>query len=71
MTYPQSTIAMAVLSAERVGIAVAQNWFVPFLAAAMAIYHITVDDSEKMPTNKKRLYKEYDFIIIGEDLIRL
>ena len=62
---------MAALSAVKLGLAVAQNWFVPFLAAAMAIYHITVDDSEKMPTNKKRLYKEYDFIIIGEDLFRL
>ena len=57
---------MAVLSAERVGIAVAQNWFVPFLATAMAIYHLTVDDAEKMPTNRKKLYKEYDFIIVGE-----
>ena len=58
---------MAALSAAKVGLAVAQNWFIPFFMAAMAIYHITVDDSEKMPTNKKRLYREYDFIIIGED----
>ena len=56
------------LSAVRVGLVVAQNWFVPFLAAAMALYHITVDDAEKMPTNRRRLYKEYDFIVVGEIL---
>lgn len=57
---------MAALSAAKVGLAVAQNWFIPFFMAAMAIYHTTVDDPEKMPMNRRKLYKEYDFIIIGE-----
>ena len=54
------------LSAARVGLVAAQNWFVPFLAAAMALYHLTVDNAEKMPTNRRRLFKEYDFIVVGE-----
>ena len=40
-------------------------WFFPFLMASIAYYHTVSIDPERRPIDQKRLYKEYDFIIIG------
>ena len=40
-------------------------WFFPFLLAAVAYYHKTIDDPERKPVNRKHLYAEYDFVIVG------
>ena len=40
-------------------------WFFPFLMAAIAYYHTVSVDPERRPIDRKELYKEYDFIIIG------
>ena len=58
---------MTVASAVKVAVTAAHAWYIPFLLAAMAIYHKTADDAEQMPIDRKILYKEYDFIIIGEN----
>ena len=39
-------------------------WFIPFLIAAIAHYRVAVDPELK-PLDRKQLYEEYDFIIIG------
>jgi hypothetical protein len=48
------------------GVAAAGAWFFPFLVATLAYYHHASNDPERRPINKEELYKEYDFIIIGE-----
>lgn len=40
-------------------------WFFPFLLASIAFFHSYSVDKEKAPINRKRLYTEYDFIIVG------
>ena len=40
-------------------------WFFPFLMAAIAYYHSVAIDPERRPIDRKDLYPEYDFIIIG------
>ena len=40
-------------------------WFFPFLIAAIVYYHGVSVDPERRPIDRKELYKEYDFIIIG------
>ena len=40
-------------------------WFFPFLMASIAYYHSVSVDPERRPIDRKDLYKEYDFIIIG------
>ena len=40
-------------------------WFFPFLMAAIAYYHSVAVDPERSPIDRKHLYTEYDFIIIG------
>ena len=57
---------MTIASAVKLAVTVAHAWYIPFLLAAMAIYRKTADDAEQMPFDRKNLYKEYDFIIIGE-----
>lgn len=48
------------------GIAAAGAWFFPFLIASLAYYHHTANDPEKKPINQRRLYQEYDFIVVGQ-----
>ncbi|XP_037087074.1 glucose dehydrogenase [FAD, quinone]-like [Pollicipes pollicipes] len=40
-------------------------WFVPLLLTAIAYYHYDLVDPESRPINRKRLFKKYDFIIVG------
>jgi len=40
-------------------------WFFPFLLAAVTYYHKLSNDPERAPVDRKRLYAEYDFVIIG------
>ena len=40
-------------------------WFFPFLMASIAYYHSVSVDPERRPIDRKDLFKEYDFIIIG------
>ncbi len=47
------------------GVAATTVWFFPFLLAAITYYHKTVNDPERKPINRKNLYREYDFIIVG------
>lgn len=43
----------------------ASLWFLPALLAAIAYYKYDEIDPESRPIDRKRLFKEYDFIIIG------
>ena len=47
------------------GIVTTGVWFFPFLVASIAYYHHTQNDPERRPINRRNLYKEYDFVIIG------
>ena len=38
-------------------------WFLPALLAALAYYKYDEIDPESRPINRKRLFKEYDFIV--------
>ena len=40
-------------------------WFFPFLMSSIAYYHHVSVDPEKRPIDRRDLYKEYDFIVIG------
>ncbi|XP_037785337.1 glucose dehydrogenase [FAD, quinone]-like [Penaeus monodon] len=40
-------------------------WFFPALLAAIAYYKYDEIDPESRPINRERLFKEYDFIIVG------
>ena len=40
-------------------------WFFPFLMASIAYYHSVSVHPGRRPIDRKDLYKEYDFIIIG------
>ena len=37
----------------------------PFLVAAIAYYHSVSVDPERRPIDRRELYKEYDFVVIG------
>jgi len=40
-------------------------WFIPFLVATVTYYHKITNDPEAPPVDRKELYKEYDFVIVG------
>ena len=47
------------------GVALAGAWFLPFLVASLAYFHHTQTDPERKPINRRNLYREYDFIVVG------
>ena len=61
MTFTSVTLAGAGSSA----ILSTGVWFFPFLMASIGYYHSVSVDPERRPIDRKDLYKEYDFIIIG------
>ena len=65
---PKFPLQMAIPTAASLGVAgvaAAGAWFFPFLVATLAYYHHASNDPERRPVNRENLYKEYDFIIIG------
>lgn len=66
MAFGFPTIALTGIGSTSVpGLVATGVWFFPFLMAAIAYYHGPGDDPERKIINRKRLYAEYDFVIIG------
>ena len=47
------------------GVALTTAWFFPFLLAAVTYYHKSANDPEARPIDRRNLYPEYDFVIVG------